>query len=157
VGVSIADAMARPQFLDPPRMEANPRQPGQGTADLRSPEMANKGEPVPAGELPACEGRLGIPNRPPSRRADEEPLPPPRLASPLHPDLERALVFGLWLLGGLVCAFMAIGAVVEFERANYVRSFTCAISAAAAPTSVIAFAFDGWFKHHQSKVRLGRV
>ena len=101
--------------------------------------------------------RLGIPSRPPSRRADEEDLPPPRLASPLHPDLERALVFGLWLLSGLVCAFMSIGAVVEFERANYVRSFTCAISAAAAPTSVIAFAIDGWFKYHRSKVKLERV
>ena len=157
VGVSIADAMARPQFLDGPRIETNAKQPDQATADLGSPAIANPGEAVRDGVPPASEARLGIPSRPPSRRADEEELPPPRLASPLHPDLERALVFGLWLLSGLVCAFMSIGAVVEFERANYVRSFTCAISAAAAPTSVIAFAIDGWFKHHRSKVKLERV
>jgi hypothetical protein len=157
VGVSTADAMARLHFLDLPRIETNARQPGQATADLRSPAIANPGEAVRAGVPPASEGRLGIPSRPPSSRADEEDLPPPRLASLLHPDLERALVFGLWLLSGLVCAFMSIGAVVEFERANYVRSFTCAISAAAAPTSVIAFAIDGGFKHHRSKVKLERV
>jgi hypothetical protein len=157
VGVSIADAMARSHPLDPLRIETNEMQPRQATADLPSPAMVNPREPVSAGVPPASERRLGIPNRPPSRRADEEDLPAPRLASPLHPDLERALVFGLWLLSGLVCAFMTIGAVVEFERANYVRSFTCAISAAAAPTSVIAFAIDGWFKHHRSNVKLERV
>ena len=47
---------------------------------------------------------------------------------------------------------MAIGAMVEFDRANYLQSFTCAIAAAAGPTSVIAFAIDGWVKQHRSKV-----
>jgi hypothetical protein len=47
---------------------------------------------------------------------------------------------------------MALGAIVEFEQANYVRSFTCAISAAAPPTSVIAFAIDGWLKHYRSNL-----
>jgi hypothetical protein len=149
--------MARLHFLDPSRIETNATPTGQATADLRSPAMVNPAQPVRAGVPPVCEGRLDVPNRLRSRRVDDEDLPPPRLASPLHPDLERALVFGLWLLSGLVCAFMAIGAFVEFERANYVRSFTCAISAAAAPTSVIAFAIDGWFKHHRSKVKLERV
>jgi hypothetical protein len=75
-------------------------------------------------------------------------FPLPRPAAAIHPDLERALVFGLRLVSGLVCAFMVIGAVVELERGNFARSFTCGISAAAAPTSVIAFAI----KHRRSKV-----
>lgn len=33
----------------------------------------------------------------------------------IHPGLERALGFGLWLFSGLGCAFMVIGAVAEFE------------------------------------------
>jgi hypothetical protein len=55
------------------------------------------------------------------------------------------------LLSGLVCAFKVIGALVEFERANYARSFIWGISAAAAPTSLIAFAIDGWLEHCHSK------
>ena len=157
VGVSIADAMARQHFLEPLQTETNATQFAQAPADLSSLAMVNPGERVLAGVPPASEGGRSIANRRPARRADEEDLTAPRLAALLHPDLERALVFGLWLLSGLVCAFMAIGAGVEFERANYVRSFTCAISAAAAPTSVIAFAIDGWFKHHRSKVKLERV
>ena len=62
-------------------------------------------------------------------------------------------MFGYWLLSGLVSAMMGIGAVVEFDRTNYVSSILCAVGAAAGPTSVIAFAIDAWVRQHRSNVQ----
>ena len=156
VGVSIADAMARQHFPDSLKVETDSTRSGQAAADRPSPAMVSPGERVLADVPPPSEERVGTTSRSTSRRTDEE-IHAPRLRSPLHPDLERALVFGLWLVSGLASTFMSIGAVVEFERADYVRSFTCAISAAAAPISVVAFAIDGWLKHQRPKVKLGRA
>jgi hypothetical protein len=146
VGVSTADAMARLHSLDRWPVETTPTQRLQATAPLHDSPVVNPDEQVLAAGRHASERRPSLPHGS-TCDGDEDERPPSRPSAHLRPDLERALVFGLWFLSGLVCAFMVIGAVVEFERANFARSFTCGISAAAAPTSVIAFAI----KHHRSK------
>jgi hypothetical protein len=106
---------------------------------------------VPLSEEPASARRSPVAQRRPNWQRHEKDLPAVRQTAKLHPDLERAFVAGLWLLAGLVCTFMAIGAVVEFARASYVWSFTFAICASGVPASVIAVAIDGWFKQRRWK------
>lgn len=153
VGVSMADAMAHLHLLEQLPIEPEAAVSQRTTAHLRSHARMNPGQQVPLSEEPASEPRSSVAQKGPDCQRHEEDLPAPRSTVSFHPDLQRALVASLWLLSGLVCTSMAIGAFVEFDRANYVRSFTCAISAAAAPTSVIAFAIDGWLKHHRSKMQ----
>jgi hypothetical protein len=134
VGVSTTDAMARLHSLEQRPLEMKSAPCLHASAVLPESPGINPDEQVPFAKRRDSEGSSRL---------------------PLHPDLERALVFGLWLLSGLVCVFMVIGAVVEFEGGNYARSLTCGISAAAAPTSVIAFAIEGWLKHCRSKTQRG--
>jgi hypothetical protein len=151
VGVSIRAAMGRLNSLDLSEVDAIPTHRQPPAPSHPSSVALSPARPMPAVRPSAANERPPIPY--PRRICqgdhDELPLPPP--VRNLHPDLERALVFGLWLVSGLVCALMVIGAIVEFERGNYAHSFTCGISAAAAPTSVIAIAIDGWLKHCGSK------
>lgn len=149
--VSIVDAMARLHSLEQPPLETKSAPRLQASAVLPKSPVVNPDEHVPSAKRGGYEGRPRLLHHRSICRGDEDEFPPPRPMASIHPDLERALVFGLWLLSGLVCAFMAIGAVVEFERGNYARSFTCGISAAAPPMSVITFAVDGWLKHCRSK------
>jgi hypothetical protein len=102
---------------------------------------------------PQCSLSVPLSGRGSVCRDDEKEPPPSPPAARFHPPVERALLTGLWLLTGLLCAFMAMGTVVEFERGNYARSFTCSISAAAASTGLIAYAVNRWLKHYRSKSR----
>jgi hypothetical protein len=136
--VSVDDAMERLNSLDSRPSFATSSVTPEG--QLPSAEQLLSGRPVPVSRRrPACE--------------EEDDVSAPRPARSIHPDLERALVCGVWLLSGLVCTFMAFGAFVEFERANIFRSFMCAISAAAGPTSVMVLAIDGWLKHHRANMK----
>ncbi|MGI8422816.1 MAG: hypothetical protein ACR2NO_01640 [Chloroflexota bacterium] len=148
-GVSIKDAMARLHSLDQRPFVARSAERLEVTADSPDSSLVTPVERVLPVARPISDPRAPVPNRRHINRDAEDELPALRPPTTVHPDLERALVFGLWLLGGLVCTLMAIGAVVEFQRANFFRSFTCAISAAAAPTSIVAFAINGWLKHRR--------
>jgi hypothetical protein len=145
--------MARLHSLEQPPLETKSAPRLRASAVLPKSPVVNPDEQVPSAKRGGSEGRPRLLHHRSICPRDEDEFPPPRPIASIHPDLERALVFGLWLLSGLVCAFMAIGAVVEFQRGNYARSFTCGISAAAAPTSVFAFAIDGWLKHFRSKMQ----
>jgi hypothetical protein len=149
VGVTVADAMARLNSFDGRPVDANSALSNQAAADSAvltiDREARPEGRSTSGDGLPVAHGRDVC-------RDDKDEIPPPSSTSSLHPDLERAFVFGLWLLAGLVSSFMAIGAVVDFERANYVGSFTRAIAAAAAPISVIALAIDAWVRQRRSKM-----
>jgi hypothetical protein len=150
VGVTVADAMARLNSLDDRPVSMNSALSNQAAAD--SAVVSAHQHVRPEGRSAAGEGWPVAYGRDVCWE-DRDELPPPSSTPSLHPDLERAFVFGLWLLGGVVSSFMAIGAVVDFERANYFGSFTRAIAAAAGPTSVIALAIDGWVRQRRPKMQ----
>ena len=152
-GVSMQDAMERLHSLDErqPFVTRSAERPQGTAADPPQSVVVSPVEQVLPLAQPISERRPPVPNRRPIYQDDEDELPAARPPTILHPDLERALVFGLWLLTGVVCTVMAIGAVVEFERANFFQSFKWAILAAAAPTGIIGLAIDGWLKQRRWK------
>jgi len=151
-GVSLEDAMTRLNSLDHRPVHTRP-QGGETAAPPVSADL-NIGQGLRRVRRTAVDERRRLAHRVEATGLDDDEhsyVPP--TAGPLHPDLERAFMFGYWLLSGLVSAVMGIGAVVEFDRTNYVSSILCAVGAAAGPTSVIAFAIDAWVRQHRSNVQ----
>ena len=77
--------------------------------------------------------------------------PVPELDDTPHPtlersnsDVERAFVFGLWMLTGVGSTFMAIGTFAEFEQGHFALAFLLATGAAGPLTGLVALAVDGW-------------
>jgi len=57
-------------------------------------------------------------------------------------DLERALVFGLWLLAGIASSLLGLGAAVEFEAGRHLASMVHAVAATAPALGILFMAGD---------------